>query len=558
MLTEPAGEKLLSQSRCRVFRIALIFIQLVCCRVTVAQLLERWVYVPANLLVDDEVARVKHLLRESRELGFTHILLSDSKFCRLHEMEKRYFDHVAGVRQLAADIGMHIVPTVFPVGYSNDLLSQNPNLAEGLPVRDALFEVQEGIARLVPDPQVGLPAFSSRSEWDFVDATLQSDGDVLAAVNPVRQNCRAMKSVRVAPFRHYHVSVQVRTQDFRGQPQINVLEPETGRRLSHTNLQMSRSQDWSTQHITFNSLSNTAVNIYIGAWGASGGRMELRDPLLEECGLLNILRRDGTPLRVQQADAPTGVLTEGVDFEPVHDDRLGSVPWPGEYEVWHDAPVIRMKGIWQDGTHLRVSWYHPHVIHDGQVCGCVTEPQFQELLWQQAEALEKLFPATDRMMSHDEWRVMGWDESFRGVGRTPAQVAAVNVRECSAHLKALNAARRILVWSDMFDPHHNAVDNYYLVNGDLSGSWQGLDPEVIIMNWNFPVRTESLQFFADRGHHQILAGYYDADAEQIGQWLETVKRNGIPRIIGVMYTTWKQDYSHLREFAHVVDRFDKP
>ncbi len=104
----------------------------------------------------------------------------------------------------------------------------------------------------------------------------------------------------------------------------------------------------------------------------------------------------------------------------------------------------------------------------------------------------------------------------------------------------------------MFDPHHNAVDNYYLVNGDLSGAWEGLSRDVLVMNWNFGVREESLKFFADRGHQQILAGYYDTDAGQIGRWLETVRRLKIPGVRGAMYTTWRQNYAELREFADVV------
>lgn len=65
-----------------------------------------------------------------------------------------------------------------------------------------------------------------------------------------------------------------------------------------------------------------------------------------------------------------------------------------------------MKGDWPNGTRLRVSWYHPHVIYDGQVCACVTEPEFVRLLQEHAAGVEKIFPGTDRMMSHDEWRVM--------------------------------------------------------------------------------------------------------------------------------------------------------
>ena len=84
------------------------------------------------------------------------------------------------------------------------------------------------------------------------------------------------------------------------------------------------------------------------------------------------------------------------------------------------------------------------------------------------------------------------------------------------------------------------------LNGDFPGSWEGLDKSVGIMNWNFDRRTESLKYFTDRGHPQIIAGYYDNDAAQIGRWLDTVRENRISGVTGVMYTTWKKDYSQLR------------
>jgi len=521
------------------------------------QVLERWVYAPANFLVPAEVSRIEKLLKECRALGYSHVLITDSKFCRLAELDKRYFDNIARIRKTAGDLDLKLVPAVFPVGYSNSLLSQNVNLADGLPVNEALFEIQAGKARLVADPEVSLPDLKERKQWRFVDESLKVEGDGLRATGPQGENCRVMKVVEVSPHRHYRVSVRVKTDNFKGQPEIAVLEPASGRRLTHTNLQVSRTHDWSTQHITFNSLHNTAVNVYIGAWGPTGGSMWLADAKIEECGLTNVLRREGTPVRVVTDGPDARELKEGTDFEFIKDEQLGMVPYAGEYDVWHESPPIRMKGSWADGTRLRVSWYHTHVIYDGQVCACVTEPAFLDLLRQQADGVEKLFPGTDRMMSHDEWRLMGWEESFRKLGKTPGQVAADNVRFCTNLLKSQCTDRRIFVWNDMFDPHHNAVDNYYLVNGDLSGSWEGLKKDVVIMNWNFGVRAESLAFFADRGHQQVLAGFYDADAEQIGKWLETVEKHKVPGVIGVMYTTWKKDYSQLKEFRDVVDRFEK-
>ena len=112
-----------------------------------------------------------------------------------------------------------------------------------------------------------------------------------------------------------------------------------------------------------------------------------------------------------------------------------------------------------------------------------------------------------------------------------------------------------MVWSDMFDPHHNAVKDYYLVNGDLKGSWLGLDPKVVIMNWNFGARDKSLAFFSGRGHPQILSGYYDAGPDQIKGWLEAAR--GVPGVIGVMYTTWQNNYTDLEAFAGHVTAWEK-
>src|SRR5947208_12534365 len=44
---------------------------------------------------------------------------------------------------------------------------------------------------------------------------------------------------------------------------------------------------------------------------------------------------------------------------------------------------------------------------------------------------------------------------------------AENVKTCIQILREVNPGGRIYVWSDMFDPHHNAHKDYYLVHGDL-------------------------------------------------------------------------------------------
>ncbi len=116
----------------------------------------------------------------------------------------------------------------------------------------------------------------------------------------------------------------------------------------------------------------------------------------------------------------------------------------------------------------------------------------------------------------------------------------------------ISPGAEIVVWSDMFDPHHNSVDKYYLVPTTLAGSWEGVEPTTIIANWNGGHRSESLKFFAGRKHRQLVAGYYDdphVEAE-VGKWNDAAKEAG--GVGGWMYTTWQNNYENLERFAKAV------
>jgi hypothetical protein len=518
-----------------------------------AEKMEKWIYKSTNLLVEKNVDEVGKLLEQGHAAGYTHMLLADSKFSRLMEMDERYFKNVARVKELAAKAQIEIVPAIFSVGYSNDLLSRDVNLIEALPVKGLPMIVRDGVA-VVDDPAAPTlngGTFDDPKKWSFKDDNVIFENGVARVTDPKGANARISKKITVQPWRQYHVSVRVKTENFKGTPEIKAL-PANGTSLCWDHLQVKPTQDWKTHHIVFNSQENMTVSLYFGMWGAQSGSLWWDDAKIEEVAFLNMPRRPGTPVTITTMEGKP--LEEGKDFEPLSDPLLGNHPWKGEFDVYHEPPKLRTK--LPEGTKLIANYYHGATVYDGQAMICPSEPKTVEILRDQAQRVHKLWGAKGYMMSHDEIRVLNHCAACQARHLTPGQILADNVKTCIGILKTVNPGGNIYVWNDMFDPNHNAVDKpYYLVNGPLGGSWEGLDKDVIILPWYFEKRAESLRFFADRGNRQVIAGYYDSDPQNIQKWLAAAK--GVPGVLGVMYTTWQNKYSDLEAFSKAADTAGK-
>jgi hypothetical protein len=439
-------------------------------------------------------------------------------------MNEAYFANLERIKRAAAEVRLELVPALFQIGHSENLLSQDPNLAEGLPVRAALFVVRSGRAMIEADPPVAL-----REEWDHRDPTVDRE---LSIRSPEGQLARVWQKIQVHPFRHYRVSARLRTQDFKGTPRIIIFGG--GRMLSFDPRGPKPTQDWTSQSAVFNSLECTEVRVALGAWDGQTGMAQFADAKIEEVGLLNLLRRPGAPLEVRTQDGR--LLEEGRDYEPVSDPRLAP------FAEWHEPPVIRTR--LPEGTRLRVSYYHPLTFPDGgQMMICPSEPKTLDLLRDQARRLHEIFHAKAYFMSHDEMRVCNWDDSCVRRGLTAGRILADNVRACIRILRDVSPSSGIYCWSDMFDPVHNAHDDYYLARGGMAGTWEGLDRDVIVATWFFDRRDESLEWFSKRGHRTLIAGYYDQKPERARDWIESARH--VHGTVGIMYTSWYDKYEAL-------------
>ncbi len=240
------------------------------------------------------------------------------------------------------------------------------------------------------------------------------------------------------------------------------------------------------------------------------------------------------------------------DFAERARSQLGRVPWAGGYSFAHHGPVLRLtdRSRLHDGDKLRVSLYHPVVIHNEQVACCLSEPRVYAILEDQVKRVNDLLHPRTFFLSHDELRVANWCKACQDRHQTPGALLADNLRRCVTIIRKISPDAQIVVWSDMFDPHHNAVKDYYLVNGPLTGSWEGLPRDVIVANWNSGQGAESLKWFARRGNPQVVAGYYDAGPENFRRWDAAAR--GVPGIRGFLYTTWQQRYGDLEAYGKLL------
>ncbi|NLC57319.1 MAG: hypothetical protein GX774_10815 [Armatimonadetes bacterium] len=511
-----------------------------------AGLQKRWLFVWRDMSNPREVDRMIARFPRAKAAGYNGVAFS-------YNVPR---EKAAELRDAAKQHGLDLIAIV--MGGSRDR-----NYMEGVLAKDAVFVARGGTATLEPDrPRVANADFEEVEGNRFRGWTLQDDvgvttfadhevvhsGKTSLRMESIGKNehrhCRLSQPIQLQPYRQYHISVWVKTENLvPADPEVKVLTSDSAHSVSFQTFRVARTQDWRQYHIVFNSLENREARLYLGSWSGREGKVWWDDLSIEEIGLVNVLRRPGCPVTVKGEDGTE--YEEGRDFEKIVDPQLH--PW----RPYHEQPPIKLTANTriQEGQRLRVSYYHPVVIYEDRLTSCLSEPKiFEDWRAEVKQAEELLHPAAF-FMSHDELRVMNQCALCQSKGMTPGQLLAWNVRQAAQIIRDVRPDAEIWVWSDMFDPQHNAVDRYYAVNGSLKGSWEGLDKDVGIVNWHGGLMGKNCQFFADLGLKQILSGYYDSDEDgsAIAKWLAATKE--VPGIVGAMYTTWEDKYDAMDAWA---------
>ena len=355
-----------------------------------------------------------------------------------------------------------------------------------------------------------------------------------------------MQELKIHPHRCYRISCWVRTEQLEpeGSFRISVLSPD-GRNLAPWDPTVPSTTNWRNVVMGFNSLNYDRVRVYLGVWGGKSGRFWIDDLQVEEVGLLNVIRRPGTPVTVRSEE--TGMIyKEGKDFAAITDQRLN-------FRFDHDPPAIKIlpAGTIKNGEHLRVTYYHGMAINRGQVTACMSEPKVYEIWKNQAKLIHEHLAPARYLLSMDEIRAGGTCRACKKRKMTMAQILGDCVTKQVEIIREVNPDAEVLIWSDMLDPNHNAHDNYYLVEGDFAGSWNYVPKDLVIVCWYYRKRIESLKFFSSLGFKTLAGAYYDGDnLDNPRGWLEALEHT--PGACGIMYTTWRNKYKLLAPFGDLV------
>ena len=525
----------------------------------------RWVYVSRSLQRDNDLVDIKNIVKTASESGLNGMVLA-AGLDRLDGRDPEYFERLKQIRQLCKQQDFEIVPIVLSVGYGGSVLAEDKNLAAGLPVKDALFVVQNNQARFVPGTTAKImnPGFEQYEgsnlkgynyhdrpgEVSFIDTRVFNNGRASLRFenfgNYEHGHARLMQEVKVDPHRCYRLSCMVRTESLvpEGAFRIMILSPD-GRNLAPFDPGVSSTSDWRRVTMGFNSLDCDRVRIYLGAWGGQSGRFWIDELRVEEVGLLNVLRRPGTPVTVQ--DELTGlVYKENKDYAPIADPQLN-------FRFDHEPAAIEIPpgSTIRNGRRLKVSYYHGMAINRGQVTVCMSEPKVYEIWDRQIRLLHEHLAPKKYLLSMDEIRAGGACQACKERKATMAQILGDCITEQVRIVRNVNPEAEVLVWSDMLDPSHNAHADYYLVDGDFAGSWNYVPEDLVIVCWYYDKRAESLAFFSSLGFRTMAGAYYDGDTlDNPNGWLDVLEAT--PGASGIMYTTWRNKYDLLAPFGNLV------
>ncbi len=143
----------------------------------------------------------------------------------------------------------------------------------------------------------------------------------------------------------------------------------------------------------------------------------------------------------------------------------------------------------------------------------------------------------------DEIRVFAWDKRCLDSGKSRSQIFADDIQYYYRTIRAKQQEAKIMMWSDMVDPHHNAAlyetDRVVEILAD-----RGMN-DLLMVPWDYTIAEKSLEFFAGKGFSVVASSQSRIKGNSVAPvWAYHLRKayRESDALYGLLHAPWEYDY----------------
>ena len=524
---------------------------------------QRWFFLSGGMKDADSLKKMESLVATAAEHGLNGAVLSGGLDSIL-TWDKSRIKNLKKLKATCDKKGVELIPLCLSAGYGYGVIKQDPNLVAGMLAKDILFEAKDGVANVLPDVLVS----AEDGSFENIDGhrakafVMQDDpgGSTMIDTRVFKEGKASFrfsfsKRERVSinltkPHKYYVVSFWARGAGSEKVKLVLCVYDGNKQRLEIP-IELKDGADWQKIEIPVLTMAGPS-RLFLGNWDQNAGWVWIDNLEVKEPGLLNVLRRPGTPVTVKDAKNDM-VYKEGVDYARIEDPNLNS---KGKV---HPSPSIKLLpgGAIKDGAKLKVSFYAPSFLRKDQPVLCMSEPKVYEIWKKTVKAINDAIKPKTWFLDMDEIRGGGTCQlcmsrmSDTGLPFSGGELVGECITKQVEMIRKVSPKSEVAIWNDMLDPSMNAKSYYHGVPYGFSGSWKHVPKDLIIVPWHSGRAEKSVKHFKKLGYRMVAGAYYDTgslNGSRTWRWLMCKTPGGM----GIMYTTWKHDYSLLAEFGDLI------
>ena len=485
-----------------------------------------WVRNDYHMKDADSWEKVSNVVVRAAAAGYTGILTGKGLENAMNGWDKKSLANYAKLRDLCAAKGLEIIPSIWGLGYGGPVCWWDAEVVEATQMKDLEYVSDGKKLHFAPRPV-------SKEAFDVS----------LLGVRSFKAHLR--------PYTHYRLTFKVKTEDLLPDVyyKFRISCHYATKESQLYDPPLKPTQDWTDVEFTFDTYETGEMTFRAGKGNKkSTGSYWVKDVKLEECGPYRMLTTDGMAPVLR--DAKTGLAYEpGKDYLPLAKMTKFRV-YPGDKSQTFDIPAGSRIA---KGAKVLVDCWKPGVVGQRQYSGCPRAEEVYRYCEQSARKIHEFFRPKTWLLAVDEWRVANRCKRCQSRNLSPAQLMGDAVSRQHAIIRKVDPKAEIAAWADMFSPTDNARNNYYCVKGDITGSWNHIPKDILMVVWENGHGPVSLKHFADNGFRTLAGAYYDhANLDNDLKWVEWC--NATPGCQGLMYTTWQQKYGLLEDFADMVKK----